>query len=653
MLWRFFQKITDQADDFYHTSQVEEFFAWLHADTLPKKRELIFLNLPLQQELIDSQTKKKVSYESKILVAFVLCESGQLDYSLKILNHAVTKKSWHLVFYASGIEIWESVLRHGEVLPIRFGIREEEKKRILNFARKCMEGFFKNTTVEKDEQDTTDVLKGEETANMDVALWINGDLRGSIIIENRSLYEGVRHASLSALRDKRMKPVELHELVDAQIEITIFSDLRLPLRKKDINNLNIDGRKGYYVIYEGKYGWYLPAVFNCVKFKRMVHLRESLILEKAKISQESIDGVSLYAYMVEGFMEGGGGEVLLLDGAVAYKEIDVKNSPPLFIEEVRARGDLAAEWLLSMQDEDGFMPLYADAIHSSFGRMDWVRLACTVHALACYGEVTDSEKFLKGARRTLNYLAHHLLGITNFSANESIAALVYLARTAMVMNENIMLRDIMLQIMLHRQSLNYEPILMANMATLFALQASDNPSLLREGKAFAGQVFDDFQTKLNEKKHIQLAQYPELAHALELLYRLTGEDIYAKKVTQVKEWLLAQQFGNGAFPSDTHSSFIYSRGTGKIFEMLAATPELHTKALEKSFKWLARMQYGEDNAYFVAPAFRSRIHGGLRHDHANSEAWIDSAGHFLLGIARIISGMHDPEMMCGDKGLAC
>jgi len=644
MLWNFFRKITVQADDFYHSSQIEEFFVWLHSSTTCDVKELIFLNLPLQQELIDNQTRKRVAYESKPKVAFIICEPRQLTSSLKILNHAVNEKSWHLVFYATGIEIWENTSRHGETLPVRFGIRGKEKNKLLSFARECMEKFFKDTTKDQAEHTAHTVSKEEEKVSVDVALWIDGNLRGSIIIENKPLYEGVKRASLGALRDRRMKPVEFHELAQALIEITIFSDLRLPLRKEDLCDSNIDGRKGYYVAYGEKHGWYLPAVFNCLKFRGMAHIRESLIQEKAKISRDVTKEVSLYAFMVEGFIEGRSDKVLLLDGAVAFDETDTENSSLLFIEEAQARGDRAAEWLLSMQDEDGCIPLYADPLRSSFSRIDWVRLACAAHALSCYGKVTGNEQFLKGAQKTFSYLLRYLLGVPPVPVDGRVAALVYLARAAMALKEDSTLRDIMSQVLSCWQNLSYQPILAANMATLFALQARDNQTLLQESTALAEQVFADFRTKLSAKRHIQLAEYPELIHVLELLHQLTGKDIYTEQAGQVKEWFLVEQFGNGAFPSSVGSSFAYSRGTGKIFEALAGTPTGYEKALGSSFHWLARMQYGKHNTYFVPPAFRDRLHGGLRHDHTNPEAWIDGAAHFLLGISRLISGMHDPEI---------
>ncbi|MDO8589749.1 MAG: AMMECR1 domain-containing protein [bacterium] len=645
MLGGFFKKFTEQADDFYHSHQIEEFFAWLHSSVPPKDQELVFLNLPLQEELLDSRTRQRGRRDSGSILAFVFCEPGQLDSSLKKLDRPQDKVQWYLVFYAAGIEIWENPSRHSKALPIRLGVGKEEKSKLLSFSRKCMEDFFKEPTIHILHNTNGEDLMEGDRVSVDVALWINGSLRGSIIVENQSLYEAIKRASLGALRDNRMKPVEEHELAQALIEITVFSNLRLPLRKADITDFNIDGRRGYYVANEGKRGWYLPAVFNCVKFKGMAHMRESLIREKAKISRDMMDKVQLYAFMVEGFIEGRGGRVLLLEGTVAFEEVAVEDSWSSFIEEAHVRGDLAAEWVMTMQDKDGFMPLYADPLCSSFGRIDWARLACTTHALSCYGQVTRSEPFQKGARNTLSYLSRHLLEVSTIAVNVRIPALVYLARAAMVLKEETVLSDIMTQIPLYWRSLNYQPILAANMATLFALQAiRSNGAFLAESIELAEQVFADFKIKYDAAQRIQLAEYPELAHALDLLHQITGKDVYAKKAQQVKEWLIEQQFENGAFPSYTNSWCAYTRGTGKIFEALTGIPASYEKAVKSSFYWLVRMQYGEHNMYFVPLAFRNRVDGGLRHDHANSEAWIDAAAHFLLGISRIISRKHDPEI---------
>jgi hypothetical protein len=47
------------------------------------------------------------------------------------------------------------------------------------------------------------------------------------------------------------------------------------------------------------------------------------------------------------------------------------------------------------------------------------------------------------------------------------------------------------------------------------------------------------------------------------------------------------------------------------------------------------MQYRPDSMFFVPVEHRPRVMGGLRHDAYDTDAWIDAAGHVLLGLARL------------------
>jgi hypothetical protein len=103
----------------------------------------------------------------------------------------------------------------------------------------------------------------------------------------------------------------------------------------------------------------------------------------------------------------------------------------------------------------------------------------------------------------------------------------------------------------------------------------------------------------------------------------------------VRDWLRSWQLSSGAFPESTASDFVYSRGTGKIFEVLAVRPAEAPSAIDRAFGWLRSMQYRPDSAFFVPHEHWGRVLGGLRHDYYGPDAWIDAAGHFLLGLARL------------------
>jgi hypothetical protein len=80
---------------------------------------------------------------------------------------------------------------------------------------------------------------------------------------------------------------------------------------------------------------------------------------------------------------------------------------------------------------------------------------------------------------------------------------------------------------------------------------------------------------------------------------------------------------------------VYARGTGKVFEVLALAPNEAPGAIDRVLGWLLSMQYRSDSAFFVPHEHWPRVLGGLRHDYYGPDAWIDAAGHFLLGLARL------------------
>ena len=97
---------------------------------------------------------------------------------------------------------------------------------------------------------------------------------------------------------------------------------------------------------------------------------------------------------------------------------------------------------------------------------------------------------------------------------------------------------------------------------------------------------------------------------------------------------MARQLRDGSFPATSRGGTPYVRGTGKVFEVLAARLGCGRDAVLAAARWLLNLQYDRANTFFVAVPVRERILGGFRHDYGNPEAWIDAAAHFILGGAR-------------------
>ena len=614
MLKKFFSR----ADEFYHTKQLDAFFRWLVSKTFLESF-YILIDLPLQSEMVDVN-RKKVSKNDKTC-GFIICQTN---------SRSPSEENWHKIWHAEGIEIWENKDLHRDTLPLRFGLSLAEKGELLQFARKTMESFLgeENAVLKPD----FPAYRLNEETIIDVGIWIDGHMRGSIISSPLPLIDALRHASCGALRDARMKPVERDELKRAQIEITLMSDLVLPLRTPDVKAIKIDARIGYYVEKDTKRGWYLPMVFNCTKFKDMADLKRSLINEKAKIVEKEGETV-LYTFQTDGWIEDASHVPTLLEGPIAYAPSLLTSS---FLQEVKIHSDAAAGWLISMVDMHGAMPLYRDPLYQRMGRMDWGRLANASYALAEFGMVTKNHECIRISKKISEYICRYIFDTRNPSSAIDVGVSAYVLHAALA-RRDADLSPLVGYLQGNYTRIAYRPIMYAVLASLFVRLTLEGKGEHRaEGVSLSEKVFDDFK-KNRELPRTQLALYPELIYTFQLLHSLTGESMYLEQSEEVASWLINKQNTNGSFPSSNDVALPYTRGTGKIFEVLALYPDRYRYSLEKSFEWLTRMQYSEDSLYFADHAFRKRVIGGFRHDHANTEAWIDSASHFLIGVARLLA----------------
>lgn len=615
-----FAKLKYKADEFYHTDQIEAFFNWIEKKI--GTTEFVCLNLPLQQEVIEVHTKKTKKYND---FNFIVCSPGKLNETLNNFGKN-NCENWHLIFFSSGIEIWENGIRFtGRPHPVRFGLSDVEKSQMLRFARKEMTLFLNSKG--RDENNFLLTTRRNEIVTLDVAIWVNSQLRGSIIIENKPLEAAIIQACQKSLRDVRMKPLEVRELEQAKIEITIMSDLRLPLSSEDKEQTYIDGSRGYHVSDGEKKAWYIPTVFNCIKLKKTQTFIKSLIEDKAKIFNYE-ESMPVQTYIVEGFIEKPN-DFLRLEGSVAY--CDVSNN--FDINCLKKSGNHAADWLLQLQDTDGYIPLFVDPLSRSYGRMDWPRLACTVHALAAYGRAVQEKKYQEAAKKSFMYLMKYIFDVP-VSSDTRIATLVYLGQASIIFDEKNFYCKIIGHIGENWDKVSYRPIVCATIASLFATDALWGKGVHTEtAVSLAEKIFKDFRQVMGK---VQLALYPELACTMRILHEVTSQPQYINRAEEIEEWLVSQQLRNGAFPASSGSTFYYTRGTGKVFEILANSPEQYKPVLHMVSRWLMRMQYTEENLYFADESFKKNSIGGLRHDLANTEAWIDSAAHYLLGISRLV-----------------
>lgn len=585
-------------------------------------------------EAIEINDKKKHTP-----VHIIICQSGKLEDSLRNIKNSKNETSdWHPLFTSRDLEIWENKSLH-ETAPLRFGLSGEEKKTALATARRAMKRFLENEKqgLEAESAESANSRLQEE-ATVCVALWIDGEIRGSQIEKGIPLYSAIARGGARACRDNRFKPVVSEELKKARIEVTVMSDLRIPLTKKIIAEDAIDTTVGYCIEKDNRIGWYVPEVFNCVAFKSLYELIGKLATTKAGIRPET--GV-VTIFNVEDFIEAEDrSHYLEMDGPVVRRALlnygigkdDLRNA-------LVSMGTKAANQLLATQEQDGNIPPIFNPLTGGKKQIGWTQLMCALWGLALFGKTLGKKEFVESAEKGFEYVTAFLYDHSTLPLNTKVASLIYLGRLASVLDKREELKKITSTILEYIEKLtSYEPILYANIASYLAEHAVDDADMLTKAIYYAERVEMDYLQQSKSGLPFQLARYPELATAFLYIGERTGYAYYEEKAEGIFSWLAKQQLEDGAFPIRTFGPPApYSRGTGKIFEVLSSRYEESRDVVLRALGWLSNMQYDENNLYFVKPELRNMVNGGLRHDYLNQEVWIDGAAHLLIGISRIIA----------------
>jgi len=579
-----------------------------------------------------------------------LTGNDNFSFHIKFLGKKFVPESekWLPIFQSDNLNIFENKKRFQseQSMALRWGLSADMKKTALHLARKSLEFLLTKKRYPKTGElgislPETFQLK----TDLGVALWVDGILRGSAIVENRNLGSGVVEATYSATRDARFKPIKIEELPLTKIEITLISDLKIPIDKDFITRNEILYDKGYLLKRDGKKGWLLPEIFNVAKFKNLKEFLFRLASEKASLPSEVIfdKKTDIYFFEIDDFIEGEKAEEFLeLDGPVA------KPKKTANIEETAI---LAADWLLKIQEPDGNFPPIINPASGIASQIDWPRCAFSGWSLVEFGRVTEKSVYIEAGRKAFFYLKDYLLQQHILSdQNKASLALAYLGQLALSLNSWEDAKQCGFEIINSENLLIYEPVLFAQIGSFFVELAKIDMSYFKAALHLARQNQQKFDAALRNGAEMNLAGWAELVNLYVKLFFASREHIYLDAAVKIADWLLKYQVGSGAFASSTKSNFVYTRGTGKIAEVLAAlmSPILidakidinyYRVCLQKTFEWLAAMQYRSEDSYFIPGKNLINTTGGFRHDYFNFDCWIDSAAHYLLGTSRYLAGV--------------
>lgn len=639
-LFSFIPPLLNRLYDYYHTKQLDAFFTWLGTIKI-NPTQLIYINLPHHDYLCDfkrdnkSQIPENISENYIDGIGFILCSHNSFDATLQKLSLESKSKSsdWVNVFQSPVLEIWENTSKHPlDKRPLRFGLSNAEKSALLTVARTKLIQQLNPSEYDINELDKTTLPRLMLIGTADVALWVNGELRGSMIVENKSVTKAVKEAVVLAASDSRFKPLQFDELDATRIEITIMNNLRIPLQFDEVQKNEIYSEKGYFMHIENKNGWFVPTVFNCLQFKTLNDLRKLLLTQKMNFSSAPREN-PIFIYEVFSFIESSIRTPLTLRGPIVTQAVSTANTVWQDTENIAKNAVLH---LSKIQEPDGNIPPIISVLSGKSNQIDWVRLAHTTWGLTLYGIEAKNKVSTATALKAYSYLRQYIFSHRSISNLTRCLTLVYFTNTAILLEKDEDAGKGIKFISNTLPNLSYEPILFSQIASCLFKYSERNPAYLSQAIYLTTIIQTDFNKQRISGSNISLASYAELILLLQTLGNNLNNISYIEQAQEIATWYSSQQLPNGSFPSFPHSMYTYTRGTGKIFETLAALPQANEWSQENVISWFHDMQYSGENSYFIKKEIREKIIGGFRHDDTNQDVWIDSASHFLIGAARLI-----------------
>lgn len=527
---------------------------------------------------------------------------------------------WRSILNLRGLVVIERDDPHGGERPLRLGLSAEEGSRVLMHARRSAERFLAG------EHEGPALRPGEHPrlalrSAVAVALWTRGRLRGSVITSPGPALRSVGQAAILACQDARFPRLSAADLADTVFEVGFLHAPRVPLSHHEIETCDAYPDKALFLSEGTRSGAYMPEAFNVFPRRtvRLQSLTQSLARGKVGLQTLGPSARIEVCEVTEVIESADRSRALRLDGPVACLD-----EPPVR-GHAQAAGQAACAWLAAIQGEDGSLPLFVRPSTGKGEGVDVVRSAMTAEALAAFGVAYGLESAVESARRVLAWLDRSRSEWIQKPA-VGLPTAIYRGKAALHLGDDGALEAAARSAIEQLAGPDPGPLVLAHAASFLDGASTCHPPAARKCESLRFDLVDRFTRATASEGDLSLAEWAELGAAF------PGGSTTSREVC---DWLRSWQLASGAFPETTTSDFVYSRGTGKVFEVLALRPTESPGALDRALGWLLSMQYRPDSAFFVPHEHWPRVLGGLRHDYYGPDAWIDAAGHFLLGLARL------------------
>lgn len=528
----------------------------------------------------------------------------------------------HIEAWRKKLEARQLLLKERAVLP---KLSPEEKQLILAKAREYVEASFSGAASVAPLTLPSGIQ--QYPIDMDICFWVRGQIRASMIVaEQLPLHETLRRATQRSLSDRRFAPLRQEELSELRIECTLMGGPWEELTQHARARNEIEPERGMVAL-RGKspVGWYIPAVHNCVRFRSLDQMLTSLLRNKAKLPKAVIPEILLATYPTTGFIEN--------DSHTGCLDMRGPIVCPAAPPDPRSILDAGLAALLRLERSPGLFETYLSPVarEQSVGT-DWPRLAFTGFVLAETGRMFSRSALVEASESMEQYLRSKLPLSDAAQAKDSALASIYAALASLARGERDLAAVWMRTAETSLPLENMGPI--ARLHGARVLSRSGEEASLDRAKRIFSETLLQWQRL---RKSVQLALYPELVPLALDMFGVTGDERYRSEAQRIGEWYAAQQQPDGSFPITPGRTFAYTRGTGKVFEVLALLPEQRAQVMERTLEYLASMQYTDENMFHISPDLREQFRDHFRHDAFDRSVWSDATGHVVLGLARLVN----------------
>jgi hypothetical protein len=502
--------------------------------------------------------------------------------------------------------------------PIRFGVNENERQAMVGIVKNVLMGErLEKGAVFGIEENFPRLLQEGVVC---VALWQGGILKGSYISKEWQISKAIFNAAINCLKDSRFTPIDFSDVESVSIEITIINDFGLKFKKEDLINDSIYPNKAYKVVGKDRSGWLVPEVYNVRNFNSHSQLISMLCVEKAGISVNDLESIVLYE--IESFVFHNK-KIFILESSMLKPDYFSK-------EKLIESRDLAIDFLMNNVVLKNEIPAIWGRFARGFGRQNWPRISFTALAVAECNRIRNDKRLLDISQFIIEKTNQALVD-KNFSLEDRLLIEIYLGNALLSLGK----------VDQARIKCFYVASNLLNTKISFILYGQAISLLVNYKKITGRSDFEKICNLISDKIISKFKQEVgdravSLASIASMYDAFNHDSRYKSLLKLLREIFVNNQYDSGYFKNTPESNYVYSRGTGKMVEVLAYDVLKNKKEIESGLMWLISMQYKESNSYCLSSDLTGQIYGGIRHDYCNGDVWIDAVGHFLLASTRYL-----------------